>query len=100
MYVLLRSRLYCAEHLHQHIQRNHPDSHLSPELEDDHSPNDDLDPAAAAAYTKQDIDGSTKTSASQAETEPIVLQLSYSVSHRTVPFGYRSPGLTVAYLVV
>jgi len=84
MYVLLYSLLYCAKHLHQHIQRNHPESHLSPEPEGPPASNDTLDPAAAAVYMNQDIDGSTKASVSQAELGPIVLQLSYSVGHCTL----------------
>ena len=72
------------------MQRNHPEGHLSPELDDVLFSNDILDPATATAYTSQNIDGSTKTSASQAETGPIVLQLSYSVSHD--PIGVPTSG--------
>jgi hypothetical protein len=80
--VSLCSPLYRTDHLHQHIQRNHPESHLSPKLEGTPLPNDILDPTATAVYTNQNMDEPTVTNVSQAlETGPIVLQLSYSVGY-------------------
>lgn len=81
-YVTLRSPVCYTKHLHQHIQRKHPESHLSPKLKGSSIPDDTLD--LTAMYMDQDVDEPIEANIGQpSETEPIVPRLSYSVGYLT-----------------